>query len=480
VRIASALVTADRPGNCLSATLESLADTGFFKVPEFLPLHIFFDRKDLPAVSVHQGTPGLTFHGMSDVEFAEYEKLEPIGRCAFAHHRPIRFMAELARFDLLDAALVLEDDVVFSKGWIDYMRCVLHEISENMRANAQPATRWICSLYRLHQDVERFHRAGLRWSRVANSDFFGTQANIYGKDAVRTLPEWVFQKTLVEKLYAIDLAVCAYSEWNGIPTYISVPSVVQHAGRFTTGQSRWFHQSPCFFDAAPEWPDPPDVGSGGGEEVVAAAAGLTGIAASATIIQAGAYDASTTHRLAAAFGEDRVPAIHIFEPDPRNVGRIAGMTLPRNARLIGKALGVSEGDATLHMSDEFPMFSSTRKPKLSPLPSVEVRFQKTSAVPGTTLDGYAKAAGLEKVDLLWCDASGAEGDIFAGARETLKKTALIRVPKYRFELYEGQRTWAGILSMLHGAWEVAADFGRSAILYNKAVFPSNPLSEVPR
>ena len=476
MKIAVGLITCDRPGSYAEITLRSLADSGFFRTSDLVPLHVFVDGP-IPTNLQHLAKrPGIIFHALKPDERAALglpDELDAVRKCAYAHYRAIEFMSHLARSHALDAILLLEDDVVFAEGWFDYLRNAIEDISSNHLNISHPRTQWILSLYRFHRDVEVFHQAGLHWSLVPNQQFWGTQAIVYGREVLSTLPNWVFQKTLIERLYPIDESLCAYSQWTGVPTYTTVPSLVQHIGRRTTGQSRWFHQSACFVTPCPEWTGAPSWSPDSTERARVFQA-LRARGEGPTIVEAGAYDVSFSHAAYCALDEHR-PRVLIFEPDPRNARRIREEGMLPGALLEEKALGALKCRRVLYQSPEGPDHSSTRMPKASIGPETGVPFPATTDILQTTLDDACREHGLDRIDLLWCHANGAERDIVAGASQILDRTLLLRIPKDRFEVYEGQWIWPRPRHELPSRWQVAADFGSSVLFWNRSRSSRNPL-----
>ena len=54
-------------------------------------------------------------------------------------------------------------------------------------------------------------------------------------------------------------------------------------------------------------------------------------------------------------------------------------------------------------------------------------FENTIQVESAKLDDWCLEHGISKIDFLWADVQGAEGDLIEGARETLRKTKYIKL-----------------------------------------------------
>jgi hypothetical protein len=68
------------------------------------------------------------------------------------------------------------------------------------------------------------------------------------------------------------------------------------------------------------------------------------------------------------------------------------------------------------------------------------------------LDSWASEQGITKVDLIWADMQGAEGDLVAGGSETLAQTRYLYTEYSDEEWYEGQPTLARLVDMLPNFW----------------------------
>lgn len=168
------------------------------------------------------------------------------------------------------------------------------------------------------------------------------------------------------------------------------------------------------------------------------------------MIDAGACFGDTALAFAAGAGE--AGQVHAFEIDPANLG-VAQHNIAQNARLgarvrlNGQALGCEAG--TLYRHGSGPGAQVSADPGGVP---VEV----------LTLDGYATAAGLAKVDFIKMDIEGAEMDALLGARATLMRDRprlaislyhraadLARIPVWIARLGLGYRFWLDHYTIHH-------------------------------
>jgi FkbM family methyltransferase len=161
------------------------------------------------------------------------------------------------------------------------------------------------------------------------------------------------------------------------------------------------------------------------------------------------------------------PRYFMVEPDEQNCMRIR-RRFPKS-ELLQAAIAGNDGSALFHASYNSVSVNrasgSIRRPTGHLKHFPEVCFHKTT-VPCLTLDSYAKFAGLDHIDLLWCDIQGAELDMIEGGSEALKQTHYMMIEaEPEVELYEGQALKPELLAMLPD-WKVLQDFGYNVLLWN--------------
>ena len=84
------------------------------------------------------------------------------------------------------------------------------------------------------------------------------------------------------------------------------------------------------------------------------------------------------------------------------------------------------------------------------------------------LDTWTAENGLEAVDFIWADVQGAEGDLIAGARQTLARTRYFYTEYSNEEWYQGQPSLADIIEMLSG-FDIVARYSMDALFANRAL-----------
>jgi FkbM family methyltransferase len=174
--------------------------------------------------------------------------------------------------------------------------------------------------------------------------------------------------------------------------------------------------------------------------------------------------------------------LHAFEPDPRAARNFRQRIDDHRATLHEIALGKEDSEADFYMSDgeppsdwgEYPegfhATGSIRKPKNACLDWPWLRFHRSIRIKVMKLDSWNRLQNLERIDFIWADVQGAEGDLVDGGLETLSKTCLFYTEYSNREWYEGQVTLAQ-LAAKPPLFEIVAQSGRDVLFRNTKVSP---------
>ena len=95
-----------------------------------------------------------------------------------------------------------------------------------------------------------------------------------------------------------------------------------------------------------------------------------------------------------------------------------------------------------------------------------VKFEERMKVRTMRLDTFATQQKLKRVDFLWIDAQGCEGDVIAGGPETLKMTRYLFMECVVDQLYDNQPDARMLLASLPD-FEVLARFPDDMLLRNR-------------
>lgn len=180
------------------------------------------------------------------------------------------------------------------------------------------------------------------------------------------------------------------------------------------------------------------------------------------ILEIGANNGATTQEFLKHF-----PActVYAFEPDRRALSKLKYRINDPRVHIFDIAIGDHDGEADFHLSSgmppdsspiafalEFPhgwdMSSSLRKPKTHQRFWPWCKFESSHKVAVRRLDTWAREAGVSRIDFIWADVQGAEGDVISGGLQSLTSTRYFYTEYSNDEWYEGQPTLTHLATML--------------------------------
>jgi FkbM family methyltransferase len=163
--------------------------------------------------------------------------------------------------------------------------------------------------------------------------------------------------------------------------------------------------------------------------------------------------------------------IYCFEPDPRAIAQFKATVKSPNVKLIECGVGNQNGNVVFHQSSgteeytDWNQSGSIRAPKEVTDVWNKLTFEKTIQIPIVRLDDWAKTQNIDRIDFIWADVQGAEGDVILGGIETLNKSRYFYT-EYGFqELYEGQITLGEIYDRLKN-FSIMRVFSMDALFEN--------------
>ena len=186
------------------------------------------------------------------------------------------------------------------------------------------------------------------------------------------------------------------------------------------------------------------------------------------ILEAGSYDGQTALAMVKRWPD---ATVYSFEPVPELFAIVKKNTAPfPNIHASDLALSDKAGTAVFHLSamQGKPDTSLGSGSLLEPSHHLEgfpwIKFDKTITVTTTTMDDWAKAHRVKKIDFLWLDVQGAEFPILKAAPHIMKSVTVVMTEVEFLEMYKGQALYAEMKPWFEaqGFEQVAADFDSSA------------------
>jgi hypothetical protein len=239
----AAMITVDRPGgvNYVHDAINSLAKTGFFN--RFELLHLIAGCPSTDYIERYRDDPRIIIHDMSRTEKDNWREMYLLSKCAYGHVRMIR---EVEAIPGWDEVIFLEDDIVFANGWLPRLDVILPEIREKHK------DKWMLALYQ-HYGVKGPHSKGLRWypiSFLPNAPYYhGGLAELHTREGTDGLADHIYDRGVRQFVIPSDYATGEHIYSKGGEVLATAPSLVQHIGRVSTGQSGNFHQSDLFLES---------------------------------------------------------------------------------------------------------------------------------------------------------------------------------------------------------------------------------------
>ena len=180
-----------------------------------------------------------------------------------------------------------------------------------------------------------------------------------------------------------------------------------------------------------------------------------------TILEIGAHHGDHTVALMGTFPR---ATVHSFEPDPRAFAVHRKMVNSPRSKLYQMAIGSTNGRTKFHTSGGLPpgeqaalkanypdgwdQSGSLRTPKGHIEKYPWCKFKRTISVEVRTLDTWASKHAPGKIDFIWADMQGAEGDLATDGAQTLSRTRFLYCEYSNEELYEGEPSLAKLLELM--------------------------------
>jgi FkbM family methyltransferase len=205
------------------------------------------------------------------------------------------------------------------------------------------------------------------------------------------------------------------------------------------------------------------------------------------ILDVGSNDGSHTNKFLETFPG---ASVYSFEPDPRAIAKWKRNVTERRATLYEGALAAVSGETTFHVSSGqrpgmeghpnsesgWDESGSLRAPKTHLKVWPWVKFREKISIKAMAMDEWATDHNIDRVDFIWADVQGAEGDLIEGGLQTLKRTRYFYSEFSDDEWYEGQITLDTMTTLLADDFEMAALWSMDVLFRNKHLTEPHPLA----
>jgi FkbM family methyltransferase len=177
---------------------------------------------------------------------------------------------------------------------------------------------------------------------------------------------------------------------------------------------------------------------------------------SPVILEAGAHNGFNSVEMVSAWPS---ATVHAFEPVPAAYEELVARAkaFPNRILCNQAGLGPKAGKMDLNLSGDGSAGSCQSSSLLPPTSQNAqeysfLNFEKTISVEVTTIDDWAAANNVDRLDFLWLDMQGYELECLKGAKKMLPLVKAIHLEVSNIQLYEGAPLYPEVKSWLaqHG------------------------------
>lgn len=173
---------------------------------------------------------------------------------------------------------------------------------------------------------------------------------------------------------------------------------------------------------------------------------------SPVILEAGAHNGFNSVEMASAWPS---ATVHAFEPVPAAFDELSARAkaFPDRILCYPVGLGPKAGEMVLNLSGDGSAGSCQSSSLLPPTSQNTqeysfLSFEKTITVEVTTIDHWASANHVNRLDFLWLDMQGYELECLKGAKKMLPLVRAIHIEVSNIQLYKGAPLYPEVKSWL--------------------------------
>jgi FkbM family methyltransferase len=182
------------------------------------------------------------------------------------------------------------------------------------------------------------------------------------------------------------------------------------------------------------------------------------------IFEIGCADGTDTEQFLNQFSKIK---LYAFEPEPDNLYTIKNKNFDKRFNLFEGVVSNINGSIDFLRSDGSRRHSgSIFKPKNHLNIWPEVNFTENIQVKSIKLDTFCEVNSINKIDFIWMDTQGAEGEIFKSGKNILKNTKYIYTEYSNDEWYENQPNLQTLIDILGENWTLKEKFQSDVLFEN--------------
>lgn len=231
------VTTVSRPESYLDSTLQSLSCEYPFHPQQAVNLMV--GSPETAYVTRYRTQPGITITEMGPTTWAWIKNNSLQHRATWNYHRCLMQSTGGER-----GSLILEDDVRFACGWRARLEVTIAGLEEKF------GMRFVLAVYNGYGWQPQENRLYAIYPR---EQFTGTQGVYYPAPMRQEFAKYLKVKGVIGNKNHYDYLLRDFLIQEDIPLFATVPSLIQHMGRNTTGLGVW-HEAPGFLEDVTQEP----------------------------------------------------------------------------------------------------------------------------------------------------------------------------------------------------------------------------------
>lgn len=230
-----AIITVPRKITYIHSTIESLFSSGCGELKSKIRLH------------VGSAGAGYLSRYKSDIRF-RLQRLDPgdllrLGRLKLWQCQGLNYLRCLQAAPTSRATIVLEDDIVFSKGWYQWTLSAINQIEKIY-------DRWMLTLCCFSGEAVKRYEEGARWFPDGAPWWCGGACGIvYPSNLIEELASYIEEHLVVGDELPTDLLIHRWAKEKEVQFCATAPSLIQHVGEVSTGLGGGGRRSPSFVES---------------------------------------------------------------------------------------------------------------------------------------------------------------------------------------------------------------------------------------
>jgi hypothetical protein len=226
--------------NYIHRAIKNLGKSGFFE--RFGKLHVVLGSSDTSYLNCYKDDLDIVIHPMDSEEEIFWKDLYLTSKCAYGHVRMIKVALSFPGWKY---AVLFEDDTIVARYWASFIEDILPEIHAVHRDN------FMLSMYQ-HRGVKDHYDKGERWYPIdlpAEAPYYhGGLAEVHTRFSLDGMTGHINARCIDRADLPSDYAMGEYTFLRHGAVLATAPSLIQHIGKVSTGQSGGFHQSDLFME----------------------------------------------------------------------------------------------------------------------------------------------------------------------------------------------------------------------------------------